>query len=81
MDTISKGFERNRNKEFTQFVSTAKGSCCALRSRLYHVVDRNCIIQEQFENTRTSFYLKEKINAFINYLINSELKGSKYYGP
>ena len=49
MSNIAEGFERNRPREFHQFLSIAKGSCGEVRSQLYVALDTGYLTREEFD--------------------------------
>ncbi len=79
MDNIAAGFERGGRNEFVNFLSIAKGSTGELQSQLYSALDRNYIIQEQFQKLyNKADQIAKKISDFIIYLNKSEHKGTKF---
>lgn len=79
ISNIAEGFERNGNKEFIQFLSIAKGSAGEVRAQLYIIKELNFINEKEFVLLYEKVtQVSKMLSGFINYLKQSELKGTKY---
>ncbi len=64
MSNIAEGFERNSNKEFVQYLYTARGSAAEVRSQLYVALDEDYIDEVEFNECR------DQINNIAGMLTN-----------
>jgi four helix bundle protein len=79
MPNIAEGFERGGDKEFIQFLSTAKGSCGEVRSQLYVALDEGYMVQDEFAALyQRCVEISRMISGCIASLKKSELRGSKF---
>jgi len=79
MANIAEGFEREGNKEFRQFLATAKGSAGEVKALLYVAMDAGLTSMEQFQQIRTlSDETSRLLAGFLRYLKTSDKKGSKF---
>lgn len=80
MDNIAEGFERGGNAEFINFLGIAKGFNGEFRSQLHRSLDLKLLTNDEFilliERNKI---LSKKINAFIDYLKKSNIKGFKFH--
>lgn len=82
MSNIAEGFERGGDKEFLQFLSTAKGSCGEVRSQLYVALDQTYVSQAEFESLYSgTIEVGRLISGFMGYLQQSTLRGNKFKRP
>ena len=82
MSNIAEGFERDGNREFTQFLTLAKGSAGEVRAQLYVALDARYLAQEEFDRlSGLAIEVSRLIAGFIRYLRESEYRGSKFQRP
>jgi four helix bundle protein len=79
MDNIAEGFGRGSKHEFVNSLTTTKGEAEELKSQLY----RGCDVHYFSETLFNELYaetdiLVRKIEAFINYLNRSNIRGQKF---
>lgn len=79
MSNIAEGFERGGDKEFIQFLSTAKGSSGEVRSQLYVALDENYVTPAEFKLVYdNAVEVSRLVSGFMTYLRRSEFRGSKF---
>jgi four helix bundle protein len=79
MSNIAEGFDRGGDKEFTQFLSTSKGSCGEVKSHLYVALDQGYIPRVTFDNLHSQAdEVGRLVFGFMAYLRESEFRGRKY---
>ena len=79
MSNVAEGFERSGDREFLQFLSTAKGSCGEVRAQLYVALDQTYLTKAEFDGLYTkTVEIGRLLSGFMGYLQQSDLRGSKF---
>lgn len=79
MANIAEGYERGGDREFQQFLSTAKASAAEVRSHLYVALDPQFLTEAEFIDLKSNTeQIARMISNFIRYLKQSKLRGSKF---
>ena len=76
---IAEGFERGGNREFVQFLATAKGSASEVKSQLHTALAAGRITRKKFDELdQQAHSVVSLLAGFIKYLQPSELRGRKF---
>ncbi len=79
MSNIAEGFERSGTGEFTQFLSTAKGSAGEVRSQLYVALDQEYLPRNAFDAlSKSAAEISRMISGLMKYLRQSGIRGTKF---
>jgi four helix bundle protein len=79
LSNIAEGFERGGDKEFSQFLSIAKGSCGEVRAQLYVALDQGYFSTEAFDRlSKNAIEITELLAGLMRYLKSSDLRGNRY---
>jgi four helix bundle protein len=79
MANVAEGFERGGDKEFTQFLSTSKGSCGEVKSHLYVALDQGYVTPVSFDQLYgQANEVSRLLSGFMSYLRESNLRGRKF---
>jgi four helix bundle protein len=78
LPNIAEGFERSGDREFVQFLATAKGSCGEVRAQLYAALDQGYVTDEQFATaSAVAIEVSKLIAGLMRYPQQSALKGEQ----
>jgi four helix bundle protein len=76
---FAEGFERDGNREFSQFVSVSKGSVGEARGQLLYAVDSGYLQIEQFEPINSAgLRASQFLGGLMRHLNTSEMRGRKF---
>lgn len=79
VSNIAEGYERNGNKEFAQFLSIAKGSAGEMRAQIHIAKELKYISETEARLlVERATEISKMLSGFINYLKQSDYKGSKF---
>jgi four helix bundle protein len=79
MANIAEGFEREGNRKFINFLTTAKASLAEVKSHLYLALDQNYLAPAQFAQLSDLIQdIARLIGGFVRYLQQSPIPGRKF---